>query len=203
MGIRFSNSYTAQKKFADLLGVPIDDSAVIDFASQTQKNLYIIARKYKKENGVPIAFSYAVLPFSAPNPWLSSGLSLAFPGLGQRHIGSSSLGHLILGTLGAGAIIYTTLEHDNWQIKYHRESKIEKIEEYYDEMNRWYQYRQYAIGGYALISLFSAINAYQLAQGNQQALMYVKSGGLQMTENFNLSPLLSFYGIGLSLHYKL
>jgi hypothetical protein len=203
VGIRFSESYTAQKKFADLLGVSIDDQLVMNFASQTQKNLFILERKYKKENGIPIAYSYAVLPFSAPNSLVSSGLSFLFPGLGQKYIGAPSLGYFVLGVIGAGAILYTNYEHDDWQIKYHRESKIEKIEEYYDEMNRWNQYRQYSIGGYAILSLFSAINAYQLAQGNQQALMYVKSGGIRMTSNLDFFPFLSTNGMGFSFHYNL
>jgi len=199
---RFENSYTAKRKYANLLGKPIDDPLVANFASYAQQNLYIIRRRNTVEAGERMAYSYAVLPFISPNPWVSGGLSVVFPGLGQLYNNTSALPHLVAGVLGAGATVYSYLQYQDWHQKYKTETKIEMINEYYDKMNNWYKYTQIAAAGYGIIVLYSSVQAFMMAQGNYKALEYIRSGGIPLSNNLKFNINITPYLCGIGLDYE-
>lgn len=188
VGLRFKNSITARQKLAALFPKLTDTLLDLNkpLPEPMQKNLYIADWNEKKLLGQPAIYSYAVLPFRAPNPILSAGVSLLFPGLGQLYNETPSLGYLLAGAISTGTAIYTVLQYDDWNTKYRRETKIEKIDEYYDEKNKWYKYAQFAVVGYSIVAIFSSVQAYTMASSNQEALEYIRRGGRPLSENIKM-----------------
>lgn len=192
-----AKNYEARKKFAGLLGKSIDDPIVIQFAN----NAPIVKRTHPIEAGIRMAYSYAVVPFAAPSAFVSGGLSLLFPGLGQMHINSQSIGYIAAGAIGAGLTIYNYLQYDSWNQKYLRADQIDLINEYYDEANRWYKYAQISAAGYGIITIFSSVQASTLAKSNQRALDTILSGGVKIGDNTKLMIIPSADKLTVSLYY--
>lgn len=179
IGIYISGHDVTRKKFAGLFDLSFDHSNVLMYASRAE----IIKQKTKIEAGERIFYSYAAIPLAAPNAYLSGGLSILFPGLGQLYQKRGGLGHLALGAIGIGLILYNCTEYDRWHSKYKRETKIDLINDYYDQSNTWYRYTQISLAAYGLITIFSAVDAFTLARSNQWLLDQLRQGGIRTGDN--------------------
>ncbi len=182
MGVYIKDHEVDRKKFAGLLGLSFDHPDVIMYAGHAPT----LKPKSKMIAGERVVYSFAALPLAAPNAFVSGGLSVLFPGLGQIYQKRGGLGHMALGALSIGATFYNFTQYDQWHGKYQRETRLELINEYYDKSNTWYRYTRISLAAYGIVTIFSAIDAFTLAQSNQMLLDDLRRGGIRTSDNVRL-----------------
>lgn len=199
IGTYLQNYPEIRSKYAGLLGRAIDDLLVVQSASRAP----IIYEDWGREAGADVAYSWAAIPLVAPNAYVTGGLSILFPGLGQIYAKTGGYGHVFLGMVGAGAAFYTYLQYDEWNNKYLRETKLDLIQDYYDTSNNWYKYTQASLAAYGVITVFSSIQAFTLARSSQELLRILRQeGGISTSSNHRLMMIPNYGTRSLSFYYK-